>query len=184
MGSPSKMSPYTFLLNKMCPKWGMKKLWFHDRVSNKCFKTWMYFFKKKCIIIYYVTNSNDEEQETRKEWTSGNILEKNTADADWKFPLAAAGDAYWVERIFSKWPYVSVFFSVELYFLAGADWRVICGVDDTWACAEYAPLHKNFLLPADYFTNLLPFFSTFTITQSFTLLTYCYLNTASSCVFL
>lgn len=44
----------------------MKKLWFHDRVSNKCFKTWMYFLKK-CIIIYYVTNSNDEEQETRKE---------------------------------------------------------------------------------------------------------------------
>lgn len=88
-----------------------------------------------------------------------------------------------MEQIFSKWPYVSVFFSVELYFLAGADWRAICGVDDTWACAEYAPLHKNFLPPADYFTNLFPFFSTFTITQSFTLLTYCYLNTASSCVF-
>lgn len=44
----------------------MKKLWFHDRVSNKCFKTWMYFLKK-CIIIYYVTNSNDEEQEKNEQ---------------------------------------------------------------------------------------------------------------------
>lgn len=176
MGSPSKMCPYTFLLNKMCPKWGMKKLWFHDRVSNKCFKTWMYFFFKKCIIIYYVTNSNDEEQETRKEWTSGNILEKKNSGCWLEGSFSSCrrrslrGGS--MERIFSKWPYVSVFFSVELYFLAGADWRVICGVDDTWACAEYAPLHKNFLLPADYFTNLLPFFSTFTITQSICALHY------------